>query len=116
MKPVEDRSESIAMKSIIQAAAAAALLYVPMVAFAQSNGPVTRAQVKADLVQLEQAGYAPGSDKPDYPAGLEAAEARVQTQPGDGNNSGYGGSASHSSQSGAPIARPGDRSSVYFGD
>jgi hypothetical protein len=119
MKPVKDRSESITMKSFLTAATVAVLLYVPVITLAQSNGPITRAQVKAELTQLEQAGYAPNSDQPDYPAGLHAAEARVQNPSGDSNdndNSGYGGKASHSSQSGARTALPGDRSSIYFGD
>jgi hypothetical protein len=110
------------MKSFIQAAVTAALMYAPVAAFAQSNAPVTRAQVKTDLVQLEQAGYAPGRDQPDYPTGLQAAQARVQAQSGNSgsdsrsDSSGYGGSASHASQSGVRMAQPGDRSSIYFGD
>jgi hypothetical protein len=109
------------MKSFFTAATVAVLLYVPVITFAQSNGPITRAQVKSDLSQLERAGYSPNSDEPDYPSGLQAAEARVQNpSSGDSNdNSGYGGNASHSSQSGVRKARtalPGDRSSIYFGD
>jgi hypothetical protein len=106
------------MKSLIRAAAVAALLSVPVVAFAQAqaDGSVSRAQVKSELAQLEQAGYTPNSDEPNYPAGLQAAEARVQKPSDDSNNSGYGGTVSHSSQSGVRIARPGDRNSLYFGD
>jgi hypothetical protein len=94
MKPVEDRSEPIAMKSFIRAAAVAALLYAPVAAFAQSNDTVTQAQVKTE----------------------SHAQTQSQSQSEDKNNSGYGGSVSHSSQSGARMARPGDRSSIYFGD
>jgi hypothetical protein len=107
------------MKSLMRAAAAATLLCVlcaPVATFAQSNGTLTRAQVKAEAAQLEQAGYVPGSDPADYPSGLQAAQARVQTQSGESINSGYGGIASHSSQSGARMVRPGERSSIYFGD
>ncbi|WP_143289020.1 DUF4148 domain-containing protein, partial [Burkholderia pseudomallei] len=44
------------MKSLIATVAVAAALAVPAVSFAQqSNGPVTRAQVRAELIQLEQA-------------------------------------------------------------
>jgi hypothetical protein len=50
--------------------------------FAQSNQPVTRAQVRAKIVQLEKAGYDPSSAPIDYPAGLEAAEARVAAKTG----------------------------------
>lgn len=49
------------MKSLIATFAAAAVLAVPAVSFAQQvsaqNGPVTRAQVKAELAALENAGY-----------------------------------------------------------
>lgn len=42
---------------------------------------VTRAQVRADLVRLEQAGYNPARGaNPDYPANIQAAEAKVAAQ------------------------------------
>ena len=86
------------MKSLINAVALAALIAVPVASFAQSNQPVTRAQVRAELVQLEKAGYNPSvSDDATYPANIQAAEARVAAQ-----NSGYGPSTSGSSQAGAP--------------
>ncbi|HKT67295.1 MAG TPA: DUF4148 domain-containing protein, partial [Burkholderia sp.] len=45
------------MKSLIKAVALAALVAAPIVSFAQSNQqPLTRAQVRAELVQLEKAG------------------------------------------------------------
>ena len=44
------------IKSLIPAVALASALVAPAVSFAQSNGPVTRAQVRAELVQLEKAG------------------------------------------------------------
>ena len=47
------------MKSLIQAVVVAAALAAPVAVFAQSNQPVTRAQVRAELVQLEKAGYHP---------------------------------------------------------
>ena len=85
------------MKSLINAVALAALIAVPVASFAQSNQPVTRAQVRAELVQLEKAGYNPSiSDDSAYPANIQAAEARVAAQ-----NSGYGPSTSGSSQAGA---------------
>jgi hypothetical protein len=44
----------------------------------QSNAPVTHAQVRAELVQLEKAGYNPCCGKdPYYPAAIQAAVARV---------------------------------------
>jgi hypothetical protein len=90
------------MKSLIQAVAVAVALTVPAVSFAQSNGPVTRAQVRAELVQLEKAGWRPaaGSD-PHYPEDLQAAQARVLEM---NANSGYGGVAESTSAAGRPAA------------
>ncbi|HEV3430676.1 MAG TPA: DUF4148 domain-containing protein [Paraburkholderia sp.] len=87
------------MKSLIQAVAVAVALVVPVASFAQSNGPVTRAQVRAELVQLEKAGYSParGND-PHYPDDILAAEAKVAAQ-----NSAVGGVADGSSASGGPV-------------
>ena len=66
------------MKNLI-CAILAAVLIVPAVSFAQtSNGPVTRAQVRAELVQLENAGYRPATKQIHYPDEIQAAEARVQ--------------------------------------
>ena len=62
-------------KSLIVVAA----LAIPAVSsFAQANQPVTRTEVKAQLVQLEKAGYNPGTDQTQYPTNIQAAEARVQ--------------------------------------
>ncbi|MBB3258339.1 hypothetical protein F4827_003207 [Paraburkholderia bannensis] len=107
------------MKSLIQTVAVAVALIVPVASFAQSNvssnGPVTRAQVRAELVQLEKAGYSParGSD-PHYPDDLLAAEAKVAAQ-----NKAVGGVADGSSASGAAAAaaRPAydGMKPVYFG-
>ena len=47
------------MKSLIHAAVAASL--VPAMTFAQQSSGVTRAQVRAELIELEQAGYQPGA-------------------------------------------------------
>jgi opacity protein-like surface antigen len=85
------------MKSFVRAVAVAALLAAPVASFAQSNQPVTRAQVRSDLMQLEKAGYNPGGDHNDYPADIQAAEARVH---GEGGTSGFGGVESGSSASG----------------
>jgi hypothetical protein len=88
---------------LIKAVANAALIAVPLIALAQSNQPVTRAQVLAELVQLENSGWKPpaGSD-PHYPQNIQDAEARVAAknnakQSGD---TGYGAIKDGSSQSG----------------
>ncbi|WP_027819635.1 DUF4148 domain-containing protein [Paraburkholderia bannensis] len=84
------------MKSLIQAVAVAAALIVPVASFAQ-QAPVTRASVRAELVQLQQVGYHVGDgDQAHYPEAIQAAEAKVAAQNG---NSAYGGVA-NASQSG----------------
>lgn len=65
------------MKTLIRVAVIA-LAVSPMLSFAQSNEPVTRAQVRGELVKLEQAGYDPSERDPYYPNNLQAAEAKVQ--------------------------------------
>ncbi|MCC8396693.1 DUF4148 domain-containing protein [Paraburkholderia sp. MMS20-SJTR3] len=91
------------MKSLIQAVALAAALAAPAISFAQTEQPVTRAQVIDEVKQLEQAGYNPATARdPQYPADIQAAEARVSAMKanGQGGNSGYGSSMGGSSQSG----------------
>ena len=66
---------------------------------ASSNAGPTRAQVRADLVQIEKAGYNPAGDNTQYPKNLQAAEARVAVQ--DDVASRDGGVVSGSSTSGA---------------
>ncbi|CAD6554754.1 DUF4148 domain-containing protein [Paraburkholderia sabiae] len=107
------------MKSLLKAVALAAVLAVPAVSFAQSNQPVTRAEVRAQLVQLEKAGYNPATAVDStYPADIQAAEARVSAQNGavaqaPVADTGYGASTNGSSQSGAKTLNPAQ--DVYFG-
>lgn len=62
-------------KSIVPAIVIASALAVPALAQASDNGALTRAEVKAQLVQLERAGYNPASDHTTYPANIQAAQA-----------------------------------------
>lgn len=103
------------MKSLIQAVVIAAALAAPVASFAQSSQPVTRAQVRAELIQLEKAGYEPGRSDPYYPADLHAAQARVAQQNGTAQaaESSYGGGVNGASQSGRPVPANGP-ASVYF--
>ena len=83
-------------KSLIPAVVIVSALAAPTFAFAQStdnNGPLTRAEVKAQLVQLEKAGYNPAGDQIDYPANIQAAQARVDAENGRAATS-YGPSTS----------------------
>jgi len=69
------------MKSILQATLLACTLAVPVLSYAQAtDAPLTRAEVRADLVRLEQAGYNPAFVAPDYPADIQAAEAKAYGQ------------------------------------
>jgi Domain of unknown function (DUF4148) len=89
-------------KTVIPAALIASFLVVPTFAFSQSNGQVTRAEVQAELAQLEQAGYLPMSDRKTYPNGVISAEQRVVAQR-IGSTSSYGGSAAGSNASGLRV-------------
>ncbi|SAL82683.1 membrane protein [Caballeronia choica] len=104
------------MKSLIYAILAASVFAVPVVSFAQSDSSITRAEVRADLRQLEQAGYTPADgDEPNYPGNIQAAEARVSAS---GAATGYGGTVSGSSASGGGAPRPvsaADMNKIYFG-
>ncbi|MGF6239995.1 protein of unknown function [Paraburkholderia phenazinium] len=104
------------MKTLICLSLAVSALASPALSFAQStNAPVTRAQVYTDLVRLEQAGYNPStSGDANYPADIQAAEAKVAAQDNEGlaNNAnaaaeatGMGAGLSGSSESGthAPV-------------
>ena len=101
------------MKNLIAAALAATVLAAPALSFAQaSQAPLTRAQVRAELVQLEKAGYRPSLSSPYYPADLQAAEARVAQQNGTTEATAYGASTTGSTQAGN---RAPNTKSVYFG-
>ncbi|RQH07011.1 DUF4148 domain-containing protein [Paraburkholderia dinghuensis] len=87
------------MKSLVQAVVIAATLAAPVAVFAQSAQPVTRAQVREELVQIEKAGYNPSHANPnDYPANIQAAEARVAAQ-----NAAVGGVTSGTSEQGHAV-------------
>lgn len=113
------------MKSLIKAVAIAAVLAAPLASFAQSSQqPVSRADVRNELIQWEQAGYNPAtSNDMNYPADAQAAERRVeaqnpalaQTEP-VANTSGYGAPMSGSSQSGGMVQPTTGAKSVYFGN
>ncbi|WP_213776465.1 DUF4148 domain-containing protein [Caballeronia sp. dw_276] len=105
-------------KSLIPAVVIVSALAAPTFAFAQSsdsNGPVTRAEVKAQLVQLEKAGYNPAGDQTTYPANIQAAEARVDAQ--NQATTSYGPSTSGTSAVGVRGSAPAQNTpgSVFFG-
>ncbi len=105
------------MNSLIKAVVVAVAIAAPVASFAQEAQPVTRAQVKAELKQIEAAGYRPnaGTD-PYYPADIQAAQARVAAANGNLQTpaedvGGVTGGAAHSSVSSAN----GGTKSIYFG-
>ena len=109
------------MKSIIYAAIAASVLAAPIASFAQSEQGLTRAEVKAELVQLEQNGYKPQASDSQYPSDIQAAEKRVRpNQPmlAQADTSGYGAVATGAAQGGRRVTReaPNPVNSVYFGN
>ncbi len=97
-------------KFLISIALAATTLAAPALSFAQTS-PLTRADVRAELVQVEAAGYTPGAgDNNNYPADIQAAEAKIadqnsaQTAAQPINDSVGGVSLNGTSASGAPLA------------
>jgi hypothetical protein len=101
---VRNAQKEVVVKSLILAVTATSALAVSVAAFAQSDtqAPLTRAQVQAELQQLEQAGYNPSTGEDvNYPRDIQAAEARVMAP---GGATGYGGVQSGSSQSGSPMS------------
>ena len=100
------------MKSLIEAVVVAAALAAQVAVFAQSSQPVTRAQVRAELIQLEKAGYDPSArNDATYPAEIQAAEAKVAAQNGAANS--YGGVVSGSSEAGRPAVSKADWNAMY---
>jgi hypothetical protein len=103
---------------------AAATLGAPVLSFAQSNAPLTRAEVRADLVRVEQAGYSPIGASPYYPADIQAAKAKIaaqddqqltdQTVGGVAGRSTASGSASHTAMHSSCIG-PVSFCNVFFG-
>jgi uncharacterized protein YpmB len=64
--PVNNRKLEVIMKSLLSAVVLASALIVPAVSFAQANAPVTRAQVRAELVAAQKAGLVYQNDT-EYP-------------------------------------------------
>jgi hypothetical protein len=89
-------------KSFTRIVLVAALIAAPVASFAQSYQPVSREQVRAELAQVEKAGYNP-RDAIHYPENIQAAEAKVAAQnaAAQAGASGYGGAANGTSRSGS---------------
>jgi hypothetical protein len=100
------------------ALAIAAAIAFPVAGYAQESSPtVTRAQVRAELVQLQSVGYWPGrANDPHYPADIQAAEAAVASQKGAESNvnSSVGGVSGGSSASGKRVTANALFDSLYI--
>ncbi|WP_322011113.1 DUF4148 domain-containing protein [Paraburkholderia sp. J12] len=84
------------MKTSLVAIALTAALVVPVTSFAQSSEGLSRAQVRNEMIQVEQAGYNPAHMNPrTFTSDIQAAQARVAQA-----NTAYGASTDGSSQAG----------------
>lgn len=95
------------MKSTLFGLLLVSSLAIPTLSYAQqaTNAPLTRAEVKAQLIQLENVGYNPAVRDDNYPENIEAAEARVQAQQlaAQSTASDVGSSTAGSSQAGTAL-------------
>lgn len=68
-------------RKLISILAVTGLLAAPAFAMAQSqnNGALTRQEVKAQLIQLENAGYNPAQNDIYYPSNIQRAQQRVNS-------------------------------------
>ncbi|WCM24568.1 DUF4148 domain-containing protein [Paraburkholderia bryophila] len=90
------------MKSLISAVVVASALIVPAVSFAQqTNGPVTRAQVRAELVAAQQAGLLNQNDTT-YPKAVP--QNAVPVAVAEQGSQDVGGTSAGSSAAGAPTS------------
>ncbi|ABB12740.1 membrane protein [Burkholderia lata] len=60
--------------------AVAVLAAIPALSFADTGHGLTRADVRAELVRLEKAGYSPATSEANYPSDIAAAENAVAAQ------------------------------------
>ncbi|AQQ48116.1 MULTISPECIES: DUF4148 domain-containing protein [Burkholderia cepacia complex] len=82
----------------------------PVTSFAQSgNASLTRAQVRAQLVQVEKAGYFPSRKDPNYPDSIQAAERRISLER---TGSGVGSESANQAASGQHVWKN-DQSQLY---
>jgi hypothetical protein len=97
------------MKALVRLVLAIGALSGALVSFAQSTEPVTRAQVRAELSRLEEAGYnVSGADHTTYPAQIQAAEAKIAAQDSQqAANGAVGGTTMNgTSAAGGPTSLP----------
>lgn len=105
------------MKKLISAVALVCVAALPMLSVTSANAAETRAQVRADLVQVEQAGYQPGASALQYPADIQTADARIATNTVASPMS-QGSAAVHVAHGSShhTVSSSNARDSIYFGD
>ncbi|MFX1765123.1 DUF4148 domain-containing protein [Paraburkholderia sp. A1RI-2L] len=103
------------MNATISRIAIIGILLTPLASFAQTTTSLTRAQVHAQLVQVEKAGYNPARRDNNYPADIQAAGVRGATQESAGtlSTSGMGSSTAGSSQAGESQSAHHDRAKLF---
>ena len=116
------------MKTLACLVLASGVLASPLVSFSQSTAPITRAQVRAELIRLEEAGYHVGDgDQTTYPAQIQAAEAKIAAQDSQqAANNAVGGTINNASAAGdrlnlpnrspSPCVGPASYCGVFFGN
>jgi len=101
------------MKSLISAVVVASALIVPAVSFAQqADGPVTRAQVRAELVAAQPAGILNQNDVT-YPKSVPQSGVAVAAVAQGSQD--VGGAKATSSDAGAPVTVQQQLFSTYRG-
>lgn len=102
-------------QTLMQAIVTTAVATAPILAFAQAPNaaPVTRAQVKNEIVQLEKSGYSLTGSNIDYPSTLQAAQARADAATSTATaTTTYGGKLGGTTDAGSPA--PTSPKSLYL--
>lgn len=104
------------MKMLFAAATLLSMALMATTAQAQTNEPLTRAQVRSELVDLTHAGYAPTSEDATYPNSIQSAEARAAAHTGTNEpQTSYGSSIAGTRESGAPPVMSEPGKGIFFG-
>ncbi|AOJ90877.1 hypothetical protein WS87_29385 [Burkholderia sp. MSMB0856] len=93
------------MKFAIRTIMLAAAIIPAFASAAQSGSALTRAEVRAQITQVEQAGYNPARKDIHYPQSIQQAEARIQSSESmpQADASGYGPAYGAGADSGASV-------------
>ncbi|MFA8362833.1 DUF4148 domain-containing protein [Burkholderia ubonensis] len=103
------------MKSAIRTIMLAAAIAPAFASAAQSGSGLTRADVRAELAQVEQAGYNPARKDIHYPRSIQQAEARIRSSEStkQADASGYGSAKPEAFDSGSAVRSYAAERSLY---